>query len=376
MLQYPLLEGEKLVAPTTNFIRTRNDAVIQIAESEETPTASNFGATFKILFIWKRSFYKLVWKQAIVYYIAYISVSMGYNYGLDELSKIQFDAAASFLARNNSSLPIALVLGFFTSTALNRWFNTLQSMMGTNMVIVRFITAIKEDVPDGPILVDRFIRYVLLMWVLTMRIVCFPLRRKYSTMISLQMAGLLRDSERRVLEDHLAKPSGDIATLPLIVFDWLNIFCRETDRKGYFCYSNELSRVTDALQTLKKNGGNILKISSKNMPIALIQVTTIAIYFFGLASILGHQIVEKDKTITIFSALFPLPYAMPYFMYYAWLMEGLIATYPFGEDEDDFNIISLFQNHINSALRLRNTYRLKLANVFLNDVPFPHHSAV
>jgi hypothetical protein len=70
MLQYPILETEKL-------IRTRrlvNDEVIQIAEEEESrATASHFGASFKILFIWRRSFYKLVWKQALLYYIAYIT---------------------------------------------------------------------------------------------------------------------------------------------------------------------------------------------------------------------------------------------------------------------------------------------------------------
>lgn len=373
MLQYPILETEKL-------IRTRrlvNDEVIQIAEEEESrATASHFGASFKILFIWRRSFYKLVWKQALLYYIAYISISLGYNYGLDELGRSKFDSVANFLARYNSSLPIALVLGFFTSTALNRWFNTLQSMLGTNMAIMRFITALKEDVPDGIIIVDRFIRYVLLMWVLTMRIVCLPLRTKYPNMISLQKAGFLRDSERRVLEDHLCKHPGDIKTLPLVVFDWLNILSRETDRKGYFYNSNDLSRITDAVQSLKKNGGNILKMASKNMPIALIQVVTIAIYFYGIASILSHQIVEKDPTITVISAVFPLPYALPYFLYYAWLMEGLIATYPFGEDENDINISSLFQNHIDSGLRLRKTYRLKLATILSNDAPFTYYSQV
>ena len=69
------------------------------------------------------------------------------------------------------------------------------------------------------------------------------------------------------------------------------------------------------------------------------------------------------------SGYFPLPYALPFFFYYAWLKVGRIATDPFGDDDDDINMLTIFDGHINGAMRLRDTYGLKTATLFNEDSP-------
>lgn len=118
-----------------------------------------------------------------------------------------------------------------------------------------------------------------------------------------------------------------------------------------------LGRNLDAIQALKKSGGNIIKFASKNIPVALIQAVTITIYVYGVVSILGHQVLEKNNlAISMINAFFPLPYAMPYFLYYAWLKVGRIATDPFGDDADDIDVVKLFETNVESAWRLRRTF--------------------
>ena len=56
------------------------------------------------------------------------------------------------------------------------------------------------------------------------------------------------------------------------------------------------------------------------------------------------------------NAFFPLPYAVPYFLYYAWLKVGRIATDPFGDDADDIDVIKLLNANIESAWRMRKTF--------------------
>lgn len=116
---------------------------------------------------------------------------------------------------------------------------------------------------------------------------------------------------------------------------------------------------------LKKSGGNIIKFSTKNIPVALVQAVTIAIYCFGFVSVLGHQFSEKNSLTALISGYFPLLYAMPYFLYYAWLKVGRIAADPFGEDEDDIDVVRLFRCHVDDAVRQRQLYGKTLDQLFL-----------
>lgn len=332
-------------------------------------TATTFGESFRGIFQWERSFFKLVWKQAAIYYIIYVSVTLIYTFLLDSASRASFDAVASYFARYTSSLPVVLLLGFFTSTALNRWFSIMQSIPGTNRPIALYVVSLKDDVPDGHARVDRYARYVLLLWLLTFRIVCESLRRRYPSLAEIQKAGFLRDHERQLLEKHIEQPGGK-KTVSLVVYDWLNALLRDTCQKGYFMVPNDFGRNIDAVQTLKKGGGNIIKFATKNIPVALIQAVTIAIYCYGLVSIMGHQVAEKHYLTSVMSGYFPLPYALPFFFYYAWLKVGRIATNPFGDDEDDINVLSIFNGHINGAMRLRSTYGLKVVSILREDSTF------
>lgn len=340
-------------------ITIESDEAIQI--DGVAATATNFGESCRGIFQWERSFFKLVWKQAVIYYIIYVSVTLVYTFALDNVGRASFDAVASYFARYTSSLPVVLLLGFFTSTALNRWFNIMQGVPGTNRPIALFIVSLK-DAPDGHARVDRYARYILLFWLLTFRIVCGSLRKRYPTLVEIQKAGFLRDHERQLLEKHVEQPGGR-KTVPLVVFDWLNGLLRDTCQNGYFLAPNDFGRNVDAVQALKKGGGNMIRFASKNIPVALIQAVTIAIYCYGLVSILGHQVSEKHYLTSVMSGYFPLPYALPFFFYYAWLKVGRIAIDPFGDDEDDINVLNIFDGHIKGALRLRTTYGLKVVSI-------------
>jgi hypothetical protein len=249
-----------------------------------------------------------VWKQAIIYYLIYVSITLFYAFALDTGGQANFDAVASYLARYTSSLPVVLLLGFFTSTALNRWFNIMSSMPGTNRAITLFVVSLKDDTADGRARVDLYIRYVLLLWLLTFRIVCQPLRKRYPNLMAIQNAGFLSENERILLEMHKKQPGGTSKTCPLVVYDWLNALLRDTCQKGYFLVTNDFGRNIDAIQALKKGGGSIIKFATKNIPVALIQAVTIAIYCYGLVSILSHQIAEKHYLTSVMSGYFPLPY--------------------------------------------------------------------
>lgn len=231
----------------------------------------------------------------------------------------------------------------------------MMSMPGTSRAIGLFAMTLKEDAPDGSIRVDQYSRYVLLLWLLIFRTVCVPLRRKYPNLTAIQNAGFLREQERKQLEKHAAVMNSE-KTLPLVVYDWINLVLKDTCQKGYFLGTADYGRNIDAIQALKKSGSNMIKFASKNIPVSLVQAVTIAIYFYGLTTVLLRQVSEKTEMWYVMVGYFPLPQALPYFLCYAWLKVGRVATDPFGEDEDDIDMVTLFHEHVESAVRLRNLY--------------------
>lgn len=326
------------------------------------PTASKFGTSCLSLFRWKRSFFKLVWKQVVVYYIVYVTLTLIYSYVFDDQLKASFDALAHYVSKYSVSIPVALLLGFFNSVAMGRWFSIVSSIPGTSKIITQFIVTLKDDLPYGKTIIDEYSRYVLLNWVLIFRIVCKPLRKRYPTMMSLQTSGFLSLKERIYLEDIEDRDGRD--TLPLIVSNWLVIFLKEVDRGNCFGRLTDCERHVDAVLALKKRGGNVIKFATNNIPIALVQSVTIAIYCLGFVSVMGHQFSEKNVYTRIISGYFPFLYAMPYFLYYAWLKVGRIAADPFGEDEDDIDIVTLFQKHVTDSIRQRDIYNKRFGHLF------------
>ena len=100
---------------------------------------------------------------------------------------------------------------------------------------------------------------------------------------------------------------------------------------------------------------------------------TIAIHCHGLFSIISHTVRPDSNEdtrflMTLFTGNIPIPYALTYFFYYAWLKVGRIATDPFGEDQDDIDVLNLFQLYVDDTVRLRRTYQQTLESLFNNDL--------
>lgn len=73
-----------------------------------------------------------------------------------------------------------------------------------------------------------------------------------------------------------------------------------------------------------------------------------------------HLLLYSNQFVILRLCILLIIAALPFFFYYAWLKVGRIAIDPFGSDEDDINILSVFDSHINGAMRLRSCYGTKI----------------
>ncbi|EFX72123.1 hypothetical protein DAPPUDRAFT_326521 [Daphnia pulex] len=147
-----------------------NGAVKQAA-----PNALYFNI-FKTLFRWKGSIYKLVWKHFVGYFVCYLWLTILYEFALNETQRRHFEAMARYISKSASTLNLMIMLGFFTSTALQRLFTMQTAIPGTAKIIAMFMMSLKTDLTQGSKIVLQYARWAVLSWILAFRSVSAPLR--------------------------------------------------------------------------------------------------------------------------------------------------------------------------------------------------------
>ncbi|XP_032778206.2 bestrophin-4 isoform X3 [Daphnia magna] len=325
---------------------------------------SPVGGSFKsVLLRWRRSVYQLIWKHLLIYALTYILLSILYQFVLNEDGKKNFRVLAEHCSGYSRSINLMIMLGFFTSTTMQRLFTMQITIPGIAKSITMFILSLKPGLPEGPIIIEKYSRWQVLTWVLTFRLVCKPLRTIYPDLMSLQNAGLLTQEEREVMEN--PELTSNTTPHPLIVVDWILLLLKETFLKSrYFSEINHLKNV-EIIMAFKKSCGNTIKFATQNISPALIQAVILAVYGFGCITLMARNFSKEDAPISdAVVAYIPLMPGLQFFVYFAWLCFGRAAVDPFGDDEDDINVKQLVQSHIEDSMRLRDLYSRQLTDVF------------
>lgn len=340
-----------------------------IAIKKVAPDARKFGESLKILFTWKSSIYQMLWKHVVLYYAIYVALSLLERFALSEDAREVFKKVAKRCAEHSSSINLAIMLGFFTSTAIQRLFTTLITMPGTYSTTAIFSMALKPNVPECRQMIATFARWQLLSWVLMFRVVCKPLRRIFPDLVSLQRAGLVLPAEKVLLEQEEA--SGNDAPKSLIVIEWTLMLLRECQEKKYYFYEPNVLKCVEVLMVYKKKCSNTIKFGLYNIPRALIQTVVIAVYSLGVMTILGRGLSKggsgygnDDDVLQVIADFFPLLPLLHFFVYLSWLTLGRAAVNPFGDDDSDFDIPKMIVDHIEDSKRLLALYDKKMPAVF------------
>ncbi|XP_046635190.1 bestrophin-4-like [Daphnia pulicaria] len=334
-----------------------------VAFNQTSPDANRFGESFRILFRWRSSIYKFIWKHVLVYYFLFYLLSILHGV-LDIERKKTFEALAKYCLKNTNSINLMLMLTFFTTTAMQRLFSIQTMIPGTAKVITFFIMSLKTNLPEGPIIVEQFARWTVLAWILTFRVVCKPLRKMFPDMISLQVAGIIREKERCILER--VETEGNKTPRALIVIDWMLLLLKETAIHNRFTEKSNHLKVLDIVMAFKKNCGNIIKFATKNIPYALIQAAIIVVYVYGLVTLMARNFEEAGNSGFLEGIVnyFPVIPSLQFFIFLIWLNFGRAAVNPFGTDDDDIDVKLLFDTHVQDSYRLANLYAQDLEQVF------------
>lgn len=76
------------------------------------------------------------------------------------------------------------------------------------------------------------------------------------------------------------------------------------------------------------------------------QVVTIAVYLYFLFTMIGTQFIEEQSEVGQLIYRFPLMACVQFFFYVGWLKVAESLINPFGEDDDDFEVVWMIDRHL------------------------------
>ncbi|KAG0425575.1 hypothetical protein HPB47_027268, partial [Ixodes persulcatus] len=172
----------------------------------------------------------------------------------------------------------------------------------------------------GRLMRRTIMRYANLSSVITLRCISPPVKKRFPTLDHLVDAGLLLGSEREVFEQ--LKTNHSTYWMPLV---WASSVASRARKEG---------RIRDdfALKTI-------------------VDVTTLAVYTFFLATLFGSQGLDpnagyKGHEIDLYVPIFNF---LRFFFYMGWLKVAETLVNPFGEDDDDFEMNWVIDRNIQTS---------------------------
>lgn len=111
--------------------------------------------------------------------------------------------------------------------------------------------------------------------------------------------------------------------------------------------NNDLSMKTllDEINIFRSKLGSLLDYDWISMPLVYTQVVTLAVYSYSLTALIGKQyIAEADHTGL--DLYFPILPVLEFFFYMGWLKVAEVLINPFGDDDDDFEVVWMIDRNI------------------------------
>lgn len=308
---------------------------------------SNF--FLRLLFRWRGSLYKAVWKDLLLWLVLYFSISLTYRCLLSDPQRRTFEQVSLFFESNSSLINLAFLLGFYVNLVVNRWWNQYLSIPWPDRLAL-FVSSCYDGTDDESRLHRRSImRYIVLSFVLTMRDICPPVKRRFPTLQEVEEKGLLIPHERAQLETKFKDTN--IFWVPMI---WAANLVTQARRENKIRDDVSMKEILIQISNFRGSCGMLYAYDNINIPLVYSQVMTLAVYSFFLFSLIGRQLLDPAKNLSgrnvdIYVPVFTI---LQFVFYMGWLKVAECLVNPFGDDDDDFEINGLVDRNLQVSLQI------------------------
>ncbi|KAH8304018.1 hypothetical protein KR018_005913 [Drosophila ironensis] len=325
-----------------------------VSYAGEVPNGSSFGCFWKILWKWRGSVYKLVWRELIAYLCLYYTINVIYRFGLTTGQQAIFNKIRQYFGQQGESIPMSFVLGFYVSLVVKRWWEQYRLLPWPDTLALFISAAIPNsnggvNNETGRLMRRNIMRYMVLAYVITLQRISLRVKRRFPTTQHLVDAGLMHESEMKIFEALNQKSPMSKYWMPLV---WATNIINRARKDGLIASDHIVQTILVELSDIRRRLGGLIGYDTVCVPLVYTQVVTLVLYTYFIAALLGRQMLPNvlDRNGREDPDLyFPLFTVLQFVFYVGWLKVAEVLINPFGEDDDDIELNWLIDRHIKAA---------------------------
>ncbi|XP_046808427.1 uncharacterized protein LOC111676671 [Lucilia cuprina] len=340
-----------------------------VSYAGEVPNGSSFGCFWKILWKWRGSVYKLVWRELVAYLCLYYTINFVYRFALTEQQQKIFNKLRSYFGQQGESIPMSFVLGFYVSLVVKRWWEQYRLLPWPDTLALFISAAIPNsnggvNNETGRLMRRNIMRYMVLAYVITLQRISLRVKRRFPTTQHLVDAGLMHESEMKIFEHLNAKSPMSKYWMPLV---WATNIINRARKDGLIMSDHIVQTILMELSDIRRRLGGLIGYDTVCVPLVYTQVVTLVLYTYFIAALLGRQMLPDmpdHNGKNDYDLYFPLFTALQFVFYVGWLKVAEVLINPFGEDDDDIELNWLIDRHIKKFQIFFQTLHFKTSSIF------------
>jgi hypothetical protein len=154
----------------------------------------------KLLFRWRGSVYKLLYKDLLVYLAIYYIMTATYLFAMTDDQKTAYVKFVKNTEKYTSAVPLSFVLGFFVANVMTRWWNQYQGIPWPTAAAVYVSSTLHGYDEVGRAMRRTCMRYLCLSLTMVLRVLSPRVKKRFPRLKDLIGAGLLNENEYNIIE--------------------------------------------------------------------------------------------------------------------------------------------------------------------------------
>jgi bestrophin-3 len=112
--------------------------------------------------------------------------------------KLIFEKVVIYCSSFANLIPVTFILGFYVTLVITRWWSQFQTLPWPDSASVWISACIHGHDERGRLMRRTVVRYLNLSFIMILRLICLPVRKRFPTLEHLVDAGILMEEEKRV----------------------------------------------------------------------------------------------------------------------------------------------------------------------------------
>ncbi|XP_032789546.1 bestrophin-2 isoform X1 [Daphnia magna] len=313
-------------------------------EMDKGATSNHMGIG-RMLIMWRRSVYKVVYQELIVFLLLFGILSVVYRSVLNDVQKKYFEQSKVFFQSYIDHLSVPFLLGFYVTTVAGRWWQQYLTIPWPDRLMLAiqiYITGDQELIRE---LRQGLVRRSLLMLVLLLRSISPAVRRRYPTLKSLVLDGVMTRKEKQSFESIVP-----VVNLFWVPATWFATALQDAVSDGMLTNEYGTKLIMEEFLEFRANCGALWSYNWVSIPMIYTQVCTLSTYSYFIACLVARQYTgPSHQSLQDIDIVLPIGTVMELVCYVGLLKVAEQIKNPFGDSDEDFDLNFLITRHLRTV---------------------------